>query len=309
MSPDRRPPARPRIVGATRPDVFPEPGRHELTGATAELLRDLDVDEGWVLLIDGVPSSYVDLEDPTRLGFEYMDWIGSVLDGLAPDGLPLDTVHLGGGACSLARYVAATRPRSRQLVLERDPRLLELARDVLGLHTGPLLRTKAREARAGLAKERDASFDVVIRDAFAGVDVPDHLLTVQFLRDAARVLRPGGTYVANLADRPPLPLARREAASALAVWPHVALISEPSVLRGRRNGNVVLVASAAPLPIDALLRRTSSGAAPARMLFDERLVGFVAGAEPYLDPEDGPGGPAPDAQPGSSSPERSTSAG
>ncbi|RZS86798.1 methyltransferase family protein [Motilibacter rhizosphaerae] len=282
----REPRSRRRPAPSRRgaPEVLP--GQHEVTGQTAELLRDLDVDEGWVLLLDGVPSSYVDLADPTHLGFEYMAWIAGVLDSLAPAGDPLDTVHVGGGAGSLARYLAATRPRSTQVVLELDPRIVELARDVLGLRQGPRLRVRARDGRAGLAKEPPGSADVVIRDAFDGLQVPSHLLTTGFLAEVRRVLRPGGTYVANLSGRPGLADARREAATALASFAHVALQSEPAVFRGRRNGNVVLVASDAPLPVDALLRRASGGAAPARVLVEERLAELVGRALPLEDPPD-----------------------
>lgn len=283
-APDRRPTA----GRGRRPDL--QPGSYPLTGATAELLRDLDVDNGWVLLIDGVPSSYVDLDSPTHLGFEYMAWIAGILDSLAPEGEPLDTVHLGGGACSMARYVAATRPKSRQLVLELDPKLLELSRDVLGLRTTPLMRTKARDARSGLGREREDSADVVLRDAFAGLTVPAHLTTLEFLAEAKRVLRPDGTYIANLSGRAPFTEAKREAATALASFAHVALHSEPSVLRGRRQGNVIITASDAPLPVDALLRRAASGAAQARVLIGDRLTEFVGRAAPYSDP------PAPSAQ-------------
>lgn len=296
MAPPRAAPAADKRPGkqqngrrGTRPaSAALQPGTHPLTGTTAELLRDLDVDNGWVLLIDGVPSSYVDLDSPTHLGFEYMAWIAGILDSLAPPGDPRDTVHLGGGACSMARYLAATRPRSRQLVLELDPKLIELSRDVLGLRSGPLLRTRARDARLGLVKERAATADVVIRDAFAGLTVPEHLTTTGFLAEVKRVLRPGGTYIANLSGRPPFTEARREAATALACFRHVVLQSEPSVLRGRRNGNVVIVASDEPLPVEALLRRAASGAAQGRVLVDDRLAEFVGRAEAYVDP------PAPD---------------
>ena len=61
--------------------------------------------------------------------------------------------------------------------------------------------------------------------------------------------------------------------------------------RGRRNGNVVIVASDAPLPLDAMLRRAASGAAQGRLLVEERLTEFVGRAEPRTDPEDaGPAG-------------------
>src|SRR5207248_7157458 len=81
----------------------------------AELLRDADRRAAWMLLVDGVPQSHVDLEDPTYLEFEYVRRLGHVLDTAAPEGEPLHVLHLGAGALTLARYVAATRPGSRQV--------------------------------------------------------------------------------------------------------------------------------------------------------------------------------------------------
>jgi len=272
--------------GGPRPAPHrPQPGRYPLASGTAQVLRDLDVPDGWLLLIDDVASSYVDLDDPRHLEFEYMTWIGAALDCMAPPEDRLDVVHVGGGACTLPRYVAATRPTSRQVVFEPDPALLRLARDMFGVRPSPLLRLVPREGRAGLADEPDGSADALVRDAFAGPAapgpvVPDQLRTYGFLRDAARVLRPSGIYLANLADRPPLPAARAEVVTAMEVFPHVALVTEPSILRGRRHGNLVVLASRRPLPVAVLTRRTAGGAVPARILHGERLAQFAAGAEP-----------------------------
>jgi hypothetical protein len=68
-----------------------------------ELLRDADRRAAWMLLIDGVPQSHVDLDDPGYLDFEYVRRIGHVIDEAAPAGQPLRVLHLGAGALTLAR--------------------------------------------------------------------------------------------------------------------------------------------------------------------------------------------------------------
>ena len=80
---------------------------------TAQLIPDPDRASGWTLAVGNTPQSHVDLEDPTYLEFEYIRWIGHLIDLVAPEGSPLNVLHLGGGAWTLARYVAATRPGSR----------------------------------------------------------------------------------------------------------------------------------------------------------------------------------------------------
>ena len=57
-------------------------------------------------------SAHVDTADPTHLFFEYLRRIGHVADAFAPAGAPVRALHLGGGALTLPRYLAATRPGS-----------------------------------------------------------------------------------------------------------------------------------------------------------------------------------------------------
>ena len=256
----------------------PVPGRYPVDRGTAELLPDADREGGWELDVDGVPQSYVDLHDPTHLEFEYVRLVGDVLD-LLPDG-PLDTLHLGGGACTLARYVAATRPGSRQLVVEADAGLAQLVRDQLGTAG---FRLRVGDARRELGTLTEDSSDAVVGDVFVGAALPPHTSSVEHLRLVRRVLRPGGTYVVIVADGPPLAFARGQVATVSALFPHVALLAEPGVLRGRRFGNVVLAGSAVPLPLAGLRRRSARAAGTARVVADDDLVAFAAGARPVTD--------------------------
>jgi spermidine synthase len=246
----------------------------------AELLRDADRRAAWMLLVDGVPQSHVDLDDPGYLDFEYVRRLGHVIDTAAPSAQPLRVLHLGAGALTLARYVTATRPGSTQLAVEVDAALVDLVRRRL-----PLRRVRVRigDARAVLERLRAGSFDVVIADVFAGGRTPAHLTTVEFTEAVRRALRPGGVYGANVADGAPLAHARVQVATARAVFPQVALIADAAVLRGRRFGNLVMVASPGPLPADALTRLTAADPMPGRVLYDEDLTRFTAGAKPVTD--------------------------
>ncbi len=111
-------------------------------------------------------------------------------------------MHLGGGALTLARYVAATRPRSTQQVVEIDAPLVRLVRRVLPLDPGARIRVRDGDARAGLGRLPDGWADLVVADVFSGARTPAHLTSTEFLTEVRRVLKPGGTYAANLADGP-----------------------------------------------------------------------------------------------------------
>lgn len=261
---------------------------------TAKLMPDVDRKRAWLLTVDGAPQSYVDLDEPTHLEFEYARRLGHVLDAVAEPGRPLDALHLGGGALTLPRYLAATRPRSRQDVVEADRALLGLVVEHLPLPEGAGIALHTADARAWLENAPADSADVLVADVFGGSRVPAHLTSVEYAREAGRVLRDGGVYLANLADAAPFAFLRSQLANFAAVFEELALIAEPGVLRGRRFGNAVLVAAHHPLDTAALARRTASDAFPARVEHGPALREFTGGARPVRDEDAVPSPEPPD---------------
>ncbi|QXJ20142.1 fused MFS/spermidine synthase [Actinomadura graeca] len=264
----------------------PRLDRHRIAGGEAELLRDADRDGGWMLLVGGVPQSYVDLGDPTYLDFEYMRLMGDVVDTLGLEGEAFDAVHVGGAGCTLPRYIAATRPGSRQVVLEPDGALVQLVRERLPVKNVRGLRIRVTDGRSGVAAVPDGADDLVVMDAFAEASMPVELATREFVQDVARVLRPGGAYLVNVADGFRLPFARRVAATVRSVFPHALLLGDPGVLRGRRFGNLIVAASREPLPAAELGRRAAGGITRARLVDGHDLAAFCAGAAPLCDGEE-----------------------
>ncbi|MFZ3593123.1 spermidine synthase [Streptomyces sp. BH104] len=264
-------------------DPEPIPVTRDVDHGTAKLLPDVDRRRAWLLTVDGSPQSYVDLDEPAHLEFEYARRLGHVLDCLGDEGAPLDVLHLGGGALTLPRYVAATRPGSRQDVVEADRGLLALVAEHLPVPDGAGIAVHGGDARAWLEAAPDASADVLVADVFGGSRVPAHLTTLAYARQAARVLRPRGTYAANLADGAPFAFLRSQLATFAAVFPNVALVAEPAVLRGRRFGNAVLLASREELEVAELARRTARDAFPARVEHGAALRRFVGDARPVTD--------------------------
>jgi len=249
----------------------------------AELVPDLSRTGSWLLFTDGVPQSQVDLEDPGYLEFEYVRRIGHVADLAFPAGEPLRVLHLGGGALTLPRYFAHTRPGSRQLVAELDAPLTDLVRKYLPLPAGHRVRVRAADAREVLESVREASYDLVISDVFAGAKTPFHLTTAECARAAARALRSGGVYTVNVADGPALGHARRAVATLRSEYKETCMIAEPAVLRGRRLGNLVLVGSDRPLPVAALRRAAAGDPYPARVVDGDELARFASGAAVITD--------------------------
>ncbi|MFI5729685.1 spermidine synthase [Kribbella sp. NPDC051587] len=206
-------------------------------------------DGTYVLAVDGSLQSQVDLADPTHLSFEYMRRIADVLDAMTSRRQPIAVTHIGGAALSLPRYVATTRPRSRQIVLEPDEDLTEFVRESLPLPKRSGIKVRGATGRAGIKDLYDDSMDVVILDAFEREAVPANLVTTEFFADCARVLRPTGLLIANLIDGSAgLPFVRRTAATVRAALGDGVVLAERKILRGKGFGNVILVASPNTVP-------------------------------------------------------------
>ncbi len=248
----------------------------------AQVVTDPARPTGRTLVLDGLRHSYVDLDDPAHLQFDYARRFGDVLASL-PAG-PLDVLHIGLGGGTLPRHLAATRPGTRSTVLELDPGVLRIDRERLGLVTGPDLRVLVGDARTGIARQPAGAFDVVVGDAFGSLAVPWHLTTAELVAEVRRVLRPGGLYLLNVIDNPPLAFARAEAATLRAAFADVVLVGSAAQEAGDVGGNIVLAAS--DTPVD---RAEVARLAAARGSRDQaRDAGDFAGDARVLTDDDAP---------------------
>jgi hypothetical protein len=258
----------------------------------AVLVPDLAYRRAFTLRVGRTDQSYVDLDDPLRLEFDYVQRLVDVLDSVAGPAQRLRVVHVGGAAMTLPRYVAATRPSSAQIVLEPDIELTAFVRRHLPLPTRSGIKVRGTDGRSGLAGMRDGYADLVIIDAFVGARVPADLTTAEFLNDARRALSDHGVIIINLTDRGPLDYARRVLVGASLAFPHVLLCAEPSTLKGRRFGNVIIAGGVTPLPYAAIADRAGRPPFPYRVLHGARLNNLIAGSTQFSD-EDAEQSPAP----------------
>jgi SAM-dependent methyltransferase len=206
---------------------------------------------GNVLWLDNLSHAYVNPARPQELLLEYLGRIEIIVDALHPDSQPLTVLHIGGGGFAYPNYLAAARPGTRSTVLELDPEVVEIAREELGLSTGPDLRVRTGDARMSILDEPSGAYDLVVGDAFSSRSVPWHLTTREFLAEVRRVLRPDGVYAMNLIDGGELGFLRAELSTLEAVFDNVVVVAN----RSQSYGNFVAAASPAVLPLEALRRR------------------------------------------------------
>lgn len=221
-------------------------------------IRVVSVDPGdheRVLRLDDLVHSAVDLRDPRDLGLDYTRAIAAGIDVMSPPRRPIKTLHVGGGAFSLPRYLAAVRPGSANTVFELDQAVVDTARADFGLRDQPRLRIDVGDGRLLVQDEPSRAYDFAIGDAFGSRSVPWHLTTKEFLGDLERVLRPRGAYLMNLIDSE-LRFARAEAATMREVFRHVVL------LRSLTASNQILIGSNAPIDAGAIAAEAQRNRAP-----------------------------------------------
>ncbi|WP_018295759.1 spermidine synthase [Corynebacterium lubricantis] len=253
----------------------------EIDTGIAEVVEESD--GSITLMVNGVPSSNNVPGQPERLEFEYMRWIAAGVEELTRLDRPEDKprlTHLGGAGCSLARYFAHVWPASRNTVVEIDMELAQLVREIFDIPKSPAVKIRVGEAREETNKFVPDSRDVIIRDVFAGAQTPRALTTVEFFEAARSSLSKRGLYIANCGDHSDLKNAKEELAGMLEVFPHVAVIADPPMLKGRRYGNIMLLGADFPLEASQqLTKRLLQGAVPAQFKDEKWAREFSSGAQ------------------------------
>jgi hypothetical protein len=240
--------------------------------------------------IAGTDHSYVDPYDPTYLEFDYVQRIVDAIDAIFAPGERLAAIHLGGAGMTIPRYLTYTRPTSAQIVFEPDETLTEAVRTVVPLPRHSGIKVRARDGRSGLRELADDYADLIVVDAFLNACVPGELATVEFLDDLRRVLRPTGTLIYNATDFAPFDFTRRLIAGISQRFHPLALGSEPSTLKGRRFGNMVIVAGGGLDPA-SLVGKAAAAAFPYRILYDSELAHWLGRARPFTDLDNHPSPP------------------
>ena len=255
---------------------------------------DPDVPGAFRVLFGSTAQSYVDPDDPLWLEYEYVQRICEALDATVltlPEEQRIRVVHIGGGGLTIPRWVEARRPHTAQIVLEPDADLIDEVRRKLPLPRTSGIKVRTVGGRHGIDAMPHDYADAVVLDAFDGASVPADLVTAEFL-DAIRCrLRGGGLFVANVTDHAPFGWTKRFVGGVTARWASVLVSAEPATLKGRRFGNLVVLASDAPLPTDELERAASRAVFAYRVVSGRQLHRWLGGAQAWTDADARPSPP------------------
>jgi hypothetical protein len=234
-----------RVTGMGPPGNRRAPVHVPVTFGAAEMRPDPARPQGWTLLVNGVPQSYVDLADPSFLAFGVMALLGRVVRLWAATHVRPKVLHLGGGGLTLARLIDHDVDAARQRVVDRDPALLALVARMLGIPASA--EVVVGDAREVLEASAEGEYDLIIADVFDGAATPVHVASAGFALAAARALRPDGLFAMNVTDVPPLAWTRVQVATLRSAFAGVVLVGDAAVVRARRAGNVILLAGNVPM--------------------------------------------------------------
>ena len=142
-------------------------------------------------MVNHSPASFLDESEPPRYA-KYIEWMRRyLLEDLKMEGR--DILVLGAGGFTLSHR----EPLNRYTYIDIDPEIRQLA-ETRFLKTparGEFIVDDARRYVATTPKR----FDVVVVDVYSNrLSIPGHLVTQEFWRASQRVLKPGGTLLANL---------------------------------------------------------------------------------------------------------------
>jgi spermidine synthase len=167
--------------------------------------KEHDGRECTFLVLDHLTHSYVDLNDPTYLGYKHEESQGELLQ-LARDrnkgtSIATNLLVIGGGGYTFPRWVETLLPDVNVEVVEIDPGVTEIAHRKLGLRRDTKIRTINMDGRQYVSeKAPKGHYQLVVQDAVNDLSVPYHLLTKEYNEAVKSLLTPDGAYLLTLID-------------------------------------------------------------------------------------------------------------
>ena len=182
-------------------------------------------------------ESAVDLSDPDKLIVPYVETLFAAAM-FQPNPSRALMIGLGGGTFN--RVFGQAYPQASLTTIELDRKVQELATEHMSFTTSARNSVTIGDGRMIVRRNKDAKYDWLIVDAYKGNTVPPHLKTVEFYKEVARCLAPGGVAAFNLQDS--TKLFDFDVATLEAAFPQVIYFKVPDA------PNTIAIASPASTP-------------------------------------------------------------
>lgn len=174
----------------------------ENTALTAKFKKALG-HSGWDFYLGGIVQSNIDIDDPATLNFDHQKRLGILLEEALVDKKQANILHLGAGAMSIPRYIAAACPDATQKVVDLDKEIIDFVLENFPIKPDDNISYffgDAKEVCDTLVEPRGASFDLVIVDLNLRSEMPEHLSSLEFFSLIKSLLLPDGLVFLNILD-------------------------------------------------------------------------------------------------------------
>ena len=238
------------------------------------------------LHLDKLLHSYVSVEDPTLLAYNYEKVFSELINLVDQRDPRFRILFIGGGGYTVPRYLEALYPESRVEVIEIDPAVTRVAFDHLGLNRDTRIVTYNEDARMTVPKLNSGQYALVIGDAFNDLSVPYHLTTREFNEQIAGLLTPDGIYAVNVVDKFQSGRFARAFVNTLKeTFPNVYVIREDENWSDDRQKTHVVAASVRPLSYESVEianLKAGRGKPISHFMPDETVMGWLDSRERVL---------------------------
>ncbi|MCX7965591.1 MAG: fused MFS/spermidine synthase [Syntrophorhabdaceae bacterium] len=151
------------------------------------------------LILDNLIHSYVSLENPLHIEYEYERIYSDVLKWKFKKNERFKSLTIGGGGYTFPRYMEVYYPNADIDVVEIDPEVTKIVYSHLGLPNNTRIRSFNEDGRWYVMHCKE-KYDLIFTDAYNDLSIPYHLTTKEFLQQLKDILKPKGILMSNIID-------------------------------------------------------------------------------------------------------------
>jgi spermidine synthase len=151
------------------------------------------------MVLDNLIHSYVCLEDPLHIEYEYERIYSDVLKWKFKKDENFKSLTIGGGGYTFPRYMEVVYPKAQIDVVEIDPEVTNIVYKHLGLSADTRIKSFNTDGRWFVMNCKE-KYDLIFTDAYNDLSIPYHLTTKEFAAQLKSILNPDGIIMSNIID-------------------------------------------------------------------------------------------------------------
>jgi spermidine synthase len=151
------------------------------------------------MVLDNLIHSYVCLEDPLHIEYEYERIYSDVLKWKFKKDENFKSLTIGGGGYTFPRYMEVVYPKAQIDVVEIDPEVTNIVYKHLGLSADTRIKSYNTDGRWFVMNCKE-KYDLIFTDAYNDLSIPYHLTTKEFAAQLKSILNPAGIIMSNIID-------------------------------------------------------------------------------------------------------------